>query len=102
MRARFVGDPRDGGGPENLTVHGLAFVKGGWRDVPDDVAGKLATHSHFEVQTADIPDGAAPIDDWRALNKAELDAYAEGLGIKLDRRKSLTKMKADYEAALGG
>jgi hypothetical protein len=102
MRARFVGDPRyDGDGPERLIAFGLDFVKGEWRDVPDDVAGLLSGHTHFEMDDG-IPAGAEPIDDWRSLSKEALDAFAAGQGIKLDRRKSLTKMKADYEAALGG
>lgn len=101
MRARFVGDPRyDGDGPERLTALGVDFVKGEWRDVPDDVAGRLSGHSHFEVDA--VPEGAEPIGDWRALDKAALDAFAAAQGIKLDRRKSLDRMQADYEAALGG
>ncbi len=46
MRARFIGDPNDGGsGPQQLTCWGVEFVKGEWRDVTDDRFGR---HSHFE------------------------------------------------------
>lgn len=45
---RFIGDPRDGGGPAVYHRAGIDFPKGKPVDVPDDVAAKLATHSHFE------------------------------------------------------
>ena len=54
MRARFVGDPNDGGGgPDEITVWGVPFVKGEWRAVTD---GRFARHSHFETE------GAASVD----------------------------------------
>lgn len=50
MQARFVGDPNDNGsGPDHLTVYGVEFVKGEWRDVDNP---RFATHSHFEVREA--------------------------------------------------
>ena len=103
MRARFIGDPRDNwGGPELLPWLGVTFRKGEWIEVSDEVAGRLSGHSHFEVEAADeaIPPDADPITDWRTLDKAALDAYAAALGVKLDRRRSLENMQADFEAAL--
>lgn len=50
MRARFIGDPNDGGsGPETITVFGVEFTKGKWRAVDSD---RFATHSHFEFDAA--------------------------------------------------
>lgn len=101
MRARFIGDPRDNwSGSERLTMLGADFIKGEWADVSDEVAGKLATHSHFEVEDGTIPPDAEPVTDWRTLDKIALDAFAAGHDVKLDRRKSLDKMHADFEAAL--
>jgi hypothetical protein len=52
MRARFIGDPNDNGsGPDTITVFGVEFVKGEWRDVTDDRFGR---HSHFEFETAPV------------------------------------------------
>lgn len=119
-----------GDGPAVLEWYGLSFPKGEWIEVSDEVAGRLSGHSHFEVYEAlpvplrlrddpagllavpekrtvltlavadDLPPGASQIDDWRTLDKAGLDAYAAGVGVKLDRRRSLENMQADFEAAL--
>tara|TARA_Y100001973_G_C5081372_1_gene272623 strand:- start:408 stop:632 length:225 start_codon:yes stop_codon:yes gene_type:complete len=38
--------------------------------------------------------------DYKSMSKDELDVYAEGLKISLDRRKSRKSMIADFEKAL--
>lgn len=66
-----------------------------------DICASLSHHPHFvEVDGEGMPPNADAIDDWRVLDKAALDAYADGLGVKLDRRRSLENMQADFEAAL--
>lgn len=60
MRARFVGDPRNGGdGPENLTHLGVAFTKGKWEPVSAEVGSNLSNHTHFEVEAFNGAEPAA-------------------------------------------
>jgi len=91
MRARFIGDPNDNfSGPNVLESYGETFVKNEWASVPETVARKLASHSHFEVQEAADP------NDLNSLKVAELKAIAEDRGVDLG---DATK-KADIIAAL--
>lgn len=59
MRARFVGDPRNGGeGPESLSQYGVSFTKGIWEPVSAEVGSRLSNHTHFEVEPFN---GADPV-----------------------------------------
>lgn len=52
MRARFIGDPRNGGdGPAGLVLWGQTFPKGEWAPVESpDLFRKLAGNDHFETR----------------------------------------------------
>ncbi len=55
MKARFIGDPRsEGEGPEHVECFGLLFIKGEFRDVPGDLAEKIAGHNHFEIEPTKV------------------------------------------------
>jgi len=72
MRARFIGDPNDAfSGGETITVWGVEFVKGEWRNVPN---AKFARHSHFEF------DGDR--DGQPDLDPADLKARLDALGVQ--------------------
>jgi len=108
MKARFKGDPNDNwSGPAVLPTYGVDFIKGEWMPVSDEVAVKLAGHSHFDVEGAadpfdhdgdGKPGGSMPGDEGYlySLKVAELKALAEDRGVDLG---DATK-KADIIAAL--
>jgi len=53
VRAKFVGDPLNGGeGPPSLTLQGIEFPRSKWVSVDgaSSLARKLAQSSHFQVQ----------------------------------------------------
>ncbi len=85
MKARFIGDPKNGGhGPAVLPFFGTEFVKGEWRDVPDGLLVHLAGHTHFEV-AGDEP-ATVETPDLSEMTKAELVAYGATLGLTLSLR----------------
>jgi hypothetical protein len=58
MKAKFVGDPREGAEPkvpDTITVRGVTFERGKWAEVPDADAAKFEGNSHFETR-GDAPD----------------------------------------------
>lgn len=77
-RARFIGDPKDEfSGPRTLTNWGHTFVKGEFVDVPDSVAKKAETNTHFEVEGS----GNTP-----EITVAAEDISPDDLRDELDRR----------------
>lgn len=91
MRARFIGDPRNGGeGASALSFAGVAFVKGEWSDVPDAFAAKLAGNNHFEVDANEDEEA----DEITAV-RAQLDE----LGVAYHPRLGLTKLTALLDEA---
>lgn len=81
MKAKFIGDPRDGfSGPEVMSMHGVLFPKGEMVQVHAAVFRKLSMHSHFETDGADV-DHSAP-----ALTDEEIENRAKSLGVKVDGR----------------
>lgn len=53
MKAKFIGEPGTNEAknlPEEFTAFGVTFERGKFVEVPDDVAGKIAGNSHFEVE----------------------------------------------------
>lgn len=54
MKAKFIGDPRNPGEanslPEETTAFGVAFPRGKFVDVPDEVAAKFVGNTHFETR----------------------------------------------------
>ena len=91
-------------------------VTAGPADLPDDWAKQLIAHDWAKVASAPVavpvadPEPAATepapqYDDEHAEllamdgDKDALDAYAAGLGVKLDKRKGIDKMLADLRAA---
>lgn len=91
MRARFIGDPRNGGeGASALSFAGVDFIKGEWSDVPDSFAAKIAGNNHFEVDAN--KDEAA---DEVATVRAQLDE----LGIAYHPRSGLAKLTAQLDEA---
>jgi hypothetical protein len=92
-------------------------VTAGPADLPDDWAKQLIAHDWAKVASAPVaapqtepaqtPDEPTPqYDDEHAEllamdgDKDALDAYAAGLGVKLDKRKGIDKMLADLLAAV--
>jgi len=114
VKARFIGDPRNGGdGPRLVSTFGFEFIKGDWREVSDECALKLVTNNHFEVEGLTIakpvlvsetfmafdgdgdgrPGGfAEPTDEVLAL-RASLDAK----GIKYHHKAGAAKLRALLE-----
>ena len=62
---RFIGDPRDGGGPERVTVYGLEFGRHEPTGVESEaVSKKLAGNSHFqEMMRDDTPSEEPDAED---------------------------------------
>lgn len=86
MRARFIGDPQNGGeGPVSLSLFGLTFTRDEWTDVPKSFAAKIKGNTHFEVEAVAEPEG----EDVAAL-QAALDAK----GIPYHRLAGAKKLKA--------
>lgn len=69
----------------------------GWVDTPAKLTGESEPKSE-EPEPQKMPDISGMTDDEA---KAAIDQWADGIGIKLDRRKSLTNMLAQLEQALG-
>ncbi len=91
MRARFIGDPRNGGeGASALSFAGVEFVKGEWTDVPEAFAAKIAGHSHFEADAN---------DDEEADEVAAVRAHLDELGVAYHPRLGLTKLTALLDEA---
>lgn len=85
MRARFIGDPMNGGeGPESLSLFGVDFRKGEWTDVPAAFARKIRGNSHFETEAVPSPD-----EDEVGELRAELDRK----GIKYHPRAGKAKLE---------
>lgn len=64
MKARFIGDPRNGGdGPRLVSTFGFDFIKGEWRDVSDECAQKLVGNDHFEVEGLTLIEGQFTVKD---------------------------------------
>lgn len=82
MKARFIGDPSDGGsGPQAISVWGHDFVKGEWRTVAN---AKFARHSHFEFDG----DGDGEPDPTAEAIKAELTER----GVKFHHKAGPAKL----------
>ena len=46
----FIGDPRDGSGPDTIVMHGVTFLKGRQVQVDDPIAiAKCSNNAHFRV-----------------------------------------------------
>lgn len=87
MRARFIGDPTNGGeGPSGLSLFGVDFVKGEWADVPRQFAAKIAGNSHFETDADD--DGKVDPDI------EEVRAALDVRGVKYHPKTGLPKLLA--------
>lgn len=53
MKAKFLGDPREGPKPyvpDEFTAYGVTFARGKFADVPDHLASKFENNSHYETQ----------------------------------------------------
>lgn len=97
MRARFIGDPRNGGeGPDLLTAQRVEFVKGEWTAVSASVANKLLSNNHFEVDTDgdDVPEPT--IEEMRARLDALGVSYRPNAGLK-----RLTELLDEHQPAQG-
>ncbi|SFI84281.1 hypothetical protein [Albimonas pacifica] len=89
MKARFIGNGQND--PEALTWGGVTFPLGEAVEVPEALAGRIAGNSHFEVVGDEDGDGDVDRDDLRAT--------AEGLGIEVDGRWGETRLKREIKAA---
>lgn len=92
---------------ENGEVEGRIFaskadIPEGWVDTPAKL--KKAEESAI-IEPEKVEDSAPQMPDISGMAddeaKLAIDKWAETLGIKLDRRKSLTNMMAQLEQALG-
>lgn len=60
-KVAFMGDPMfpkangKGEGPKRITVHGVDFIKGQFRDVSDVTFRKLVKHPHFQTEGDEWP-----------------------------------------------
>lgn len=56
MKAKFIGDARNPGEPNNLpetmTAYGVTFERGKWADVPAEHEAKFVGNRHFETRGA--------------------------------------------------
>lgn len=59
------------------------------------VGAAESVDSEVEERSTDAPDFEFAAE----LGKDDLDSYASGFGVKLDKRKSVEKMFADFKAA---
>lgn len=58
MKAKFIGEPGTSEGkdlPDEFEAFGVVFPKGKFVEVPDSIAHKLSSNSHFDVD-GDEPD----------------------------------------------
>jgi hypothetical protein len=83
VRARFVGNPNNGGeGPSVLPLLGLQFVKGEWQNVPVEAFARLSRHNHFEVDANDGNEPAPTVESLRAECDARGITYHHLAGVR--------------------
>jgi hypothetical protein len=107
MQVKFIGNPRDASDNRGFIVWaGERFELNVARDLPEGKAfAKIPANGHFEVVDDDWDfDPKAAIeheaDETPVIDeKAELVAFAEEHGVKIDKRWSVAKITAAIEAA---
>lgn len=89
---RFIGDPNDDfSGPSTIRVWGHDFRKGDYLNVPDSVAAKAETHSHFQVEgTADLQPG----ETIKTYSSDELRDLLDQKGVEYNKQLGNAKLLA--------
>lgn len=86
MRARFIGDPRNGGeGALALSSFGVDFVKGEWTPIPAAVVAKLQGNHHFEIDTDEDGEPGPTIEELREALSAR--------GIRFHHKAGVSKLQ---------
>jgi len=98
MRARFIGNGRDD--PASVTLGGVTFaLHGAPMAVSAEWERRVAGNGHFEVVA--VEPGASAEDVSPNNEKAALLAQAEALGLDVDGRWGVKRLRAALEAAHG-
>jgi hypothetical protein len=99
MKIQYIG--RRNSFTDNLYGSKMVFPKGEFIEVPEAIAKKLLRHPEFsqftEKPSEPVPGTPANIQE---MSKAEFGEYAQSLGIDLDMRRSLEKLRQDFAAAM--
>lgn len=96
-RIRFVGDPKDDfSGPRNMRMWGHNFVKDDYLEVPDSVAAKARTHSHFQIEGEGEDPHAGPAEGHPtdAMSRQELADLLDVEGVEYPKNGSKAKLAA--------
>ncbi len=101
MKVRFIGNPGDSDDNRGyIDWHGVRFTLGEAVDLPEGkLFEKIPGNSHFEVVPDDCDHDPRKGEDKSADEKAELIAFAEQHGVKIDKRWSVAKITAAIEDA---
>lgn len=106
MKVKFIGNPHDPSDNRGfIEWHGVRFTLNEPMDLPQGkLFEKIPANSHFEVVQDDWDYNPAEADKTVAETppadeKAELIAFAEQHGVKIDKRWSVAKITAAIEDA---
>lgn len=85
-----------------FSYNGIIYLQGETLEVDTSLASITTLINMGDLKICEGEIKETDKVNWESMSKKELDIYAESVGVKLDRRKTLSIMQDEFRTAIKG